>query len=71
MAYEKHLLVDGTNILHAWSELRTLTARDKESARKQLSQTLRVLHDAEGWRVTIVFDGRGPDVVVEQPGSDA
>jgi uncharacterized protein len=71
VAYEKHLLVDGANVLHAWPDLRALAARDKDAARAQLSQALRVLHDAEGWRVTLVFDGRGPELTVEQPGGDA
>jgi predicted RNA-binding protein with PIN domain len=71
VAFEKHLLVDGANILHAWPDLRALAARDKDAARAQLSQTLRVLHDTEGWRVTIVFDGRGTELVVEQPGAHA
>jgi predicted RNA-binding protein with PIN domain len=71
VAFEKHLLVDGANILHAWPDLRALAARDKDAARAQLSQTLRALHDTEGWRVTIVFDGRGAELVVEQPGAHA
>ncbi|HSY54468.1 MAG TPA: NYN domain-containing protein, partial [Opitutaceae bacterium] len=71
VAFEKHLLVDGANILHAWPDLRALAARDKDAARAQLSQTLRVLHDTEGWRVTLVFDGRGAELVVEQPGEHA
>jgi predicted RNA-binding protein with PIN domain len=71
VAFEKHLLVDGANILHAWPDLQALAARDKNAARAQLSQTLRALHDTEGWRVTLVFDGRGAELVVEQPGEHA
>ncbi|MGA3006389.1 MAG: NYN domain-containing protein [Opitutaceae bacterium] len=71
MAFEKHVLVDGANILHAWPELNALARHNKDAARAQLSQTLRVLHDTEGWRVTIVFDGRGKELVVEQPGPHA
>jgi predicted RNA-binding protein with PIN domain len=71
VAFEKHLLVDGANVLRAWPDLNALAARDKDAARGQLSQTLRVLHDTEGWRVTLVFDGRGPELTVEQPGGHA
>ncbi len=71
MAAEKHLLVDGANLLHAWLELRALAIRDRDTARGRLSQALRVLHDAEGWRVTLVFDGRGTELRIEQPGGDA
>jgi uncharacterized protein len=63
----KHLLVDGTNILHAWPELRALLARDREAARSRLSSALAAIHDAEGMRVTLVFDGRGPELVLDQP----
>ncbi len=64
----RHLLVDGANILHAWPELRRLLARDRGAARSQLVQALCAVHDAEGWRVTVVFDGRGPELQFEQPG---
>jgi predicted RNA-binding protein with PIN domain len=67
----RHLLVDGANILHAWPELRRLLTRDRDAARSQLVQALCAVHDAEGWRVTIVFDGRGPELQFEQPGAAA
>ena len=65
---QKHLLVDGSNIMHAWPELRALLARARDSARLRLSQAVRILHDVEHIRVTIVFDGRGSELSVEQPG---
>lgn len=68
VGYEKHLLVDGSNILHAWPELRALLPRDRDTARARLSQMLSVIHDAEQVRLTLVFDGRGSDLVVECPG---
>ena len=71
MPFEKHLLVDGANVLHGWPDLRALVVRDRDTARSRLSQIVQVLHDAEGWRVTIVFDGRGPELTVEQPGGAA
>ena len=67
MASDKHLLIDGSNILHAWPEMRALLKRDRDAARASLSQRVRVLHDAEQLRVTIVFDGRGSDLVIERP----
>src|SRR5471032_1387457 len=67
MASVKHLLVDGPNILHAWPELRALLKRDRDAARSQLGQRLAAIHDAEGARVTLVFDGRGTELVVERP----
>ena len=67
VAYEKHLLVDGSNILHAWPELRALLKRDRDAARTRLSQMVSVIHDLEQVRLTLVFDGRGTELVVECP----
>jgi predicted RNA-binding protein with PIN domain len=67
----RHLLVDGANILHAWPELRRLIKRDRDAARSQLTGSLAAIHDGEGMRVTIVFDGRGDQIVVEQPSRQA
>ncbi len=67
VAFEKHLLVDGANLLHAWPDLRVLMNRDRTTARSQLIQRLGAIHDAEQTRVTVVFDGRGEELVVERP----
>jgi uncharacterized protein len=64
---QKHLLVDGSNILHAWQELRKIMKRDRDAARARLSKLVSVLHDGERMRVTLVFDGRGSELVVEHP----
>lgn len=67
MPFEKHLLVDGSNIMHAWPHLKPLLKRDREAARTELSLAVRAIHDVEQWRVTVVFDGRGTDLVIEHP----
>lgn len=67
MAFEKHLLVDGANILHAWPEFRALLPRDREAARARLAQRLAAIHDGEEIRVTLVHDGRGAELTVERP----
>lgn len=67
MAFEKHLLIDGSNILRAWPELRAIERRDRDSARARLSDTVRILHDLEECRLTLVFDGKGADLVIEHP----
>lgn len=66
-----HLLVDGWNVLHAWPELRGLMRRDRAAARARLVQILTAVHDVEARRVTIVFDGRGPDLAIERPSAEA
>src|SRR5690606_3722394 len=63
----EHLLVDGSNVIHAWPELRALIKREKAVARERLIGSLLVLLPAEFARVTVVFDGRGSELVVEHP----
>ena len=71
MEFEKHLLVDAANVIHAWPELHALLKRDRNAARSRLIQQLGALHDAESVRVTVVIDGRGPEMVVEHPSQQA
>lgn len=66
-----HLLVDGSNIVRAWPETRALARRDREAAKALLLRRLAVLHDFAGWRVTVVFDGRGEDLRIEAVGDAA
>lgn len=67
MSADGHLLIDGSNVMHAWPELKALLRRDRNAARSRLSLAAAVLHDVEGLRVTIVFDGRSAESSVEQP----
>ena len=71
MGSDKHLLVDGANILHAWPELRALLRRERSAARSRLVHRLTAIHDVEGVRVTVVFDGRGAEMAVERPAGPA
>jgi predicted RNA-binding protein with PIN domain len=66
--FSKHLLVDGYNIAHAWPDLRRVLMKEgREVARVRLVERLRVLHDFERVRVSIVFDGRGTEIAIERP----
>jgi predicted RNA-binding protein with PIN domain len=67
VAFEKHLLVDAANIIHAWPELRVLMKRDRDAARSRLIQRLGAVHDAESIRLTVVVDGRGREIAIEHP----
>ncbi len=71
VSFQRHLLIDGANILHAWPELRKLLKTDREAARSQLLQRAAAIHDSESVRVTIVHDGRGEEIVVERPSGQA
>jgi predicted RNA-binding protein with PIN domain len=71
VAFEKHLLVDAANVLHAWPDLRVLLKRDRDAARSRLVQRLGAIHDAESVRLTVVIDGRGREIVIEHPSQQA
>lgn len=66
-----HLLVDGSNVVQAWADTRALARRDREAAKALLLRRVAVLHDFAGWRVTVVFDGRGEELHVEAVGGAA
>jgi uncharacterized protein len=71
VAFEKHLLVDAANLIHARQDLRALLKRDRDAARSQLIVQAGALHDSESVRVTVVIDGRGSEIVVEHPSQQA
>jgi predicted RNA-binding protein with PIN domain len=71
MPPDRHLLVDAYNVIHAWPELRAaLLNHGPDAARAQLADALRPIHDVAGWRVSLVFDGKGSDLVIERPGPE-
>jgi len=55
----------------AWPDTRALARRDREGARALLVRRLTGLHDGAGWRVTVVFDGRGETLQIEPVGGAA
>lgn len=67
MSNIRHLIVDGANMVHAWPELRRLAERDRAAARTLLGQQLTPIHDSGDVRVTLVFDGRGEEIVIDRP----
>ncbi len=69
MASERHLLVDGSNIAHAWPELRAMLARNRPAAHARLERSLAAIHDGDGVRVTLVFDGSGRELELRCPGA--
>lgn len=53
---DEYLLVDGYNIIHAWSELRKIAKEDLEGARQKL---IHILSDYQGYKqinVIVIFD---------------
>jgi len=52
------LLVDGYNIIGAWSELKNLKERDLPAARDRLIEKMAEYQAYSGYRVIIVFDAQ-------------
>ena len=67
---QAHLIVDGNNALHAIPELVDVMANDRQTAREALLRLLQPIHDAEGCRITVVFDGREGIGSIQKHGSD-
>lgn len=66
MDYSRHLLIDAYNVIHQWPDLRHGLRRGSGFVRDALAGAVRILHDRERIRVTLVFDGRGRDLEIER-----
>lgn len=62
----RHLIVDGYNIAHSWQEYRVLFKRGTDIVTARLAEELRIIHDAQGVRTTVVFDGKGNELIIER-----
>ncbi len=61
----RHILVDGWNVIHSDTALKSLLENEsQEAARSALLQKLAPLHDFGGVRVTVVYDGIGDDISI-------
>ena len=66
----RHLLVDGYNVIHCLPDLKRHFREGVSAGCARLVAWVGVLHDVEGIRVTVVFDGRGDDIEIERPTED-
>jgi predicted RNA-binding protein with PIN domain len=71
MSAISHLIVDGSNVLQAWPDTCAIARSDREAARTLLIRRMAGLHDGAGWRITVVFDGRGDALQFEPVGGAA
>jgi predicted RNA-binding protein with PIN domain len=67
MSRERHVVIDGPNVGHAWKAGAANSGAGRQATRRQLSDLAVRLHDEEGWRVSLVFDGRGPELTWVHP----
>ncbi len=68
--YRRHLIIDGYNVIHQWPELKPHLQGGGAVARERLTEAVRVIHDVDAVRVTLMFDGKGHNIEVERPGED-
>lgn len=59
--HDKHMIVDGYNVINAWPELIKLSKIDLEHARDRLIEILMEYCQYEKYDVTIVFDAQYTD----------
>lgn len=64
---QKHLIIDGYNIIHAWPELKKSLKTGWSTSCDLLVHAMRIIHDTQNIRLTIVFDGKGKDITIERP----
>lgn len=64
---DRHLIIDGYNVIHEVESLAAILQDSQEAACASLIQMARSIHDQEGHRVTIVFDGREEKLQLERP----
>ena len=67
---QAHLIVDGNNALHSVKDLNSILRHDRREARNALVRLLQPIHDEDGYRVTVVFDGREGIGSIQKFGSD-
>ena len=70
MSKLEYLIIDAYNIIHAWSDLKKLLVQGNiDAASSQLIDRVRVIHDVDKIRVTVVFDGQGnkPEIIRPAP----
>lgn len=64
---QKHLLVDGYNIAHAWPEMKRILNKSIDALIDELFKSMQVIHDIEHLRLTIIFDGNERGVKLVRP----
>jgi predicted RNA-binding protein with PIN domain len=63
----RYLLIDAYNVICATDSLREIMQAELDTARDQLAEIVRSIHDAEGVHVALVLDSRKDTLEVEHP----
>ena len=64
----EHLILDGYNLIHSMPEFkRALKVHGITAVRERFQEAMACLHDPGRVRLTIVYDGQGGKIEVDQP----
>ena len=66
-ASDRHLIVDGYNMIHRIGSLERIFRESPEAACESLVKMCRTIHDEDGIRTTVVFDGREKQTQIQYP----
>lgn len=69
MQPDRHLLIDGYNVIHALPQYTHYLPASLDLSCNLLVESARVIHDVDGWAVSVVFDGRGSTLEISKPGN--
>ncbi len=64
---DRHLIVDGYNMIHRIAALERIFRESAEAACESLVAMCRSIHDEDGIRTTVVFDGREKQTQIQYP----
>jgi len=67
MTRDEHLLIDGHNVIHCLPQFSKALRTSLVAGQEKLAQVARILHDFDGVRTTIVFDGKGEAITIDRP----
>ncbi|MCG8527912.1 MAG: NYN domain-containing protein [Opitutales bacterium] len=64
---DKHLIIDGFNVIFAVPKLVSLFRKSESSAKFELEKLVQLIHDVDLWMVTLVYDGKGSKLDIQHP----
>lgn len=67
MDSQRHVIIDGFNVIFGDKSLHKQFRVSQDSARKTMVEMAQTIHDVDGHQVSVVFDGQGNSIDVEYP----
>jgi predicted RNA-binding protein with PIN domain len=64
---QKHVIIDGFNVIFGDRRLHKEFRTSQDGAKKSLVEMAQAVHDIDGCQVSVIFDGQGNSISVENP----